>query len=278
VQTEFIPLLFGHDARFEHPTQDEAAAVDMGAVETWLAPHFADAPLEVSIVGDLDVEHTIEIAARTFGRLPPRRDWRAYDERRVVSPPASGLREEYTIETQIPKALVLIVFPATDGLDPDVRRRFNVLNTVVNDRLRLEVRERLGAAYSPGAAVDLSTVYPGVGLLVIQAMADPDKVDTLVEACLDVAGALARDGVTADELGRLREPILNQLRDSKRRNGYWSGVLSEAQRRPASLDEVRSLDAFFQNVKADDVTPLAAQSLTRERASIVVVRPASAPE
>ena len=70
----------------------------------------------------------------------------------------------------------------------------------VNDRLRVEVREELGAAYSPGSGVQQSMVYQGVGMLLVQAMADPDKVDTLLEACLVVGDALAADGVTAEEL------------------------------------------------------------------------------
>ena len=73
---------------------------------------------------------------------------------------------------------MLIGFPAPDGMDSQVRRKFQMLNTVINDRLRVEVRERLGAAYSPGAALNLSRTYPGVGMVIIQAMSDPDKVDT----------------------------------------------------------------------------------------------------
>ena len=89
---------------------------------------------------------------------------------------------------------------------------------------------------------------------------------------------LEQNGVTAEEADRLREPILNQLRDSKRRNGYWMGVLSEAQRRPASLDEERSLDAFYEGYASEDISPLAAQYLRRERASILVVNPEASGE
>ena len=273
VQREFFPALFSNDPRYGLPTEEAALGCDMDQVRAWLAPQLADGPIEVTLVGDLDVENTIEIAGRTFGALPPRREGRRYEEHRTVPAPLSGLKQEHTIETQIPKSLVMIVFPLTDGIDPDVRRRFEVLKTVVNDRLRIEVREKLGAAYSPGAGLDVSTVHEGVGMLMIQAMSDPEKVDTLVEACLGVADSLARDGVTTEEADRLREPILNGIRDSKRRNGFWTSSLSEAHRRRASLDEVRSLDAFYEGYTAEDITPLAAQYLPRERASVVVVNP-----
>jgi zinc protease len=173
----------------------------------------------------------------------------------------------------VPKSLVLIVFPIPDGIDPRARRLFGALGTVVDDRLRVEVREKLGAAYAPGAGIEQSDVYPGVGMLMIQAMADPEKVEPLVAACLAVAQSLAEHGVTDEEVTRLREPMLRQRRDMKRTNGYWLDVLSRAQRDPDHLDEVRSGDAFYESFGAADLTPLAREFLQRERASLLVVNP-----
>lgn len=269
----FMPDLFGNDPRQVLPQQAEAEAVDMDAVRAWLAPELADGPLEVAFVGDLDLEETIALAARTLGRLPARRDWRAHDERRNLPAPLSGLRQTHTIETQVPKSLVLIAFPFPDGLDTYTRRCATLLGSVVNDRLRLEVREKLGAAYSPGAGTQLSSVHPGVGLLMIQAMADPDKVETLVEACLGVARSLAEQGVTDEEVARLKEPLLKQRRDAKRQNGFWLGFLVEATRKPHQLDDLRSADAFYEGHTAADLTPLAQRHLAPERASILVVNP-----
>lgn len=273
-RTDFMPALHAGDPRVVHPSQEEIEALTMEDVRVWLAPELAEAPVEVSLVGDLDVEEAIAIAARTFGVLPKRRAWEEHEERRDLPPQRTGVVQEHRIETEVPKSLVMIVYPTTDGLQTDVRRRLSVLNTIVNDRLRLEVRERLGAAYSPGAGGQTSMVYPGVGMLTIQAMSDPDKVETLVEACLATADALAKEGVTAEEADRLREPVLAQLRDAKRRNGYWMGVLSEAQRRPERQADFRTIDGFYESYRAEDISPLAAQYLGRDRASILIVHPA----
>jgi len=269
----FMPALFANDPRQSFPAQEAVATIDMDDVRAWLAPEFAEGALEVAFVGDLDLEETIALAARTLGRLPARRDWRALDERRNVPAPLPGLRQTHTIETQVPKSLVLIAFPFPDGLDTHTRRAATLLGNVVNDRLRLEVREKLGATYSPGAGTQLSTVYPGVGLLMIQAMADPDKVETLVEACLGVARSLSEQGVTEEEVARLKEPLLKQRRDGKRQNSFWLGVLVEATRKPHQLDDFRSADAFYEGHTAADLTPLARRHLAPEKASILVVNP-----
>lgn len=228
------------------------------------------------MIGDLDVEETIAAASRTLGCLPPRRQWARLDERRDAPAPKSGVVQTHTIDTQVPKSLVLIVLPIPDGIEVLDRRLFGVLGTVVNDRLRVAVRENLGAAYAPSASTQQSEVYPGVGMLLIQAMSDPDKVETLVEACLGVAQSLAENGVTEEEVARLREPILKQRRDAKRTNGFWLSVLAEAQREPGRLDDVRSGDAFYESFTAAELTPLAAEHLQRARASVLVVNPGTA--
>lgn len=273
--TEWMPALQGGDVRFGFPSKDAIESVTMEEVREWLGPQLAEAPIEVTFCGDLDVEETIQIAARTFGTLPKRRELRDYPEHRKTTPTQSGVDQTHTVDTEIPKSLVMVAFPTGDGMDVEHRRKVSFLNTIVSDRLRLEVRERLGASYSPFSFADTSEVYPGVGMLMIRAMADPEEVDTLVEACLDVADDLAQNGVTEEEAERLREPILKRRRDSKRQNGYWMSVMAEAQTRPETLDEARSGDAFYESVSARDLTPLAREVMGRDKASVLVVNPGS---
>jgi zinc protease len=273
---QFLPALFSGDPRYAYPAREALEAAGVATVREWLAPILADAPVEVTLVGDLDPGQAVAAVARTFGCLPPRRAWRSLDERRVSPAPRPGLKQTHSIETKVPKSLVFLAFPATDGIEWERRRKLEMLAEVLRDRLRIEVREKLGASYSPGAGVQASTVSPGVGLVLIQAMSDPDKVETLVQACLGVAGTLAKDGVSEDELKRLLEPILNRRRDAKRQNGWWLETLSRSQSDPSHLPGVRAGDAFYASVKPADLNPFAREYLEPGRASILVVNPAPA--
>lgn len=270
---EFLPSLFENDPRFSFPTQDGIMEVDIEAIRDWLGPVLAEGAMEVTIVGDLEMEETKSLAAQTFGTLNTRKELKRWEERRVVPATATGIRGDYTIETQVPKSLVFIIYPALDGMDSERRRGMSMVGTVLNDRLRLEVRERLGAAYSPGAGAEFSSVYKDNGAIYIQAMADPDKVETLVEACLATADTLAKEGATDEEVKRLTEPAINGLRDSIRTNGYWLDGLSKALRRPGALDDMRSIQSWYENLKADQVNPWAEKFLGRERANVCVVNP-----
>lgn len=273
VLTHFMGELLGGDARFVFPAQAAVEALSIASLRAWLAPFLADAPLEVTLVGDLDVEATVAAAARTLGRLPPRRALREYAEHRKAPSWKSGVDQEHTIETEVQKSLVLLAFPLPDGIDVERLRQLEFLGEVVNDRLRLEVRERLGAAYSPGADVQASRTYPGFGMLMLQAMAEPERAAALEEACLAVTDALAEKGVTEEEVARLREPMLKGLRDAQRQNGYWLAGLSEVARRPASLDELRGRLASLEAIDAAGLNALAKAHLTRARVASIVVHP-----
>lgn len=270
---EFLPEVYSGDQRFGMPPRESLESFGLAEVKEWLGPQLASAPVEVTICGDLDIEQTIDIVARTFGSLPARREYREFAEHRLAPAPLGGIRQTHSIVTDVPKSMVLVLLPTTDGIDLTRRQRLSFLDTVVDDRLRIHVRERLGAAYTPQSQMEAGRLYPGVGMQLMLAMADPDKVDVLVEACLEICDALASDGVTDEEVERLREPILRRMRDMKRRNGFWLGAIAESHRRPESLDEVRNLTGAFEGIGAAELSELAARFFSRDRASILVVNP-----
>ena len=255
------------------PSLEELQGVEMEDMRLAIEPHLMGAPMEITIVGELDVDQVIALGAQTFGALEMRRDPKPYADRRSGVEVVPGVLVERSIDTADAKATLMMVFPTADGMVAKTRRNQSFLGTIVSDRLRLEVRERLGAAYSPGAQAESSQIYHGLGGLLIQANGDPEKIDELIEACRGVALSLATDGVTAEEVDRLSGPLLNQLRDAQRTNGYWMSTLDQAQGRPASLDELRGLISFYENLSVEDLSALAAKYLQPERASMLVVLP-----
>ncbi len=181
--SKFMPALYSNDPRKAWVPQEALEAVTMPVVSAWVEGELANAPLDVALVGDLDVDAVVTAAAQTFGALPKRRAAEKHEERRKAIAIKTGMRESYEVDTTVPKTLVVISYPTTDGRDAALRRNLRFLGLVLNDRLRIDVREKLGAAYSPGAGSMANEVIEGDGMLMINAMADPDKVEALVDAC-----------------------------------------------------------------------------------------------
>ncbi len=275
---DFAPQLFNGNMRLEMfgitmmVAEEELSAVTIDDVREAMAGPMKNAPFELTIVGDLDVDAVIDAAAQTIGMLPPR------DPAKGVVPEMTGaIQPSIFMEREIPtadeKITLMMIFPTTDGFDDNTRRGLGFLGTVVDDRLRLEVRERLGAAYSPGAGASSSQVFKGLGGLLIQASGDPEKQQELIDACRNVAADLMENGVTQDEVTQLAEPIQNQLRDAMRTNGYWINVLSEAQSDPSTLASSRTVLDYFSNIKPEQISALAKKYLDPEKASTLVVKP-----
>ncbi|HEX2860831.1 MAG TPA: insulinase family protein [Lacunisphaera sp.] len=274
LQLEVARLLAGGDPRFGLPPRDELLARNLDELRAWLAPQFATGPIEIAIVGDFDPEATIGAVARTFGALPARTSKPVYADARQLSPLATPVAREFKIDSEIPKALVRFYWPATDSRDVKLARRLRLLTDVFSDRLRVEIREKLGGTYSPNAGADLSDTYPGYGWLIADATVAPAETRTLADAIKTVAATLHAGGVNDEELVRAKQPVLTALRESSRTNPYWLGaVLAAAQEFPERLDWSRSRYTDIESVTAADLTALAQRYLDPAKVNEFVIIP-----
>ena len=278
LQTEVPSLLASGDPRFGLPPKNVVLSRTFDEIKDWLTPEFEHGPIEIAVVGDFDPTAVIAAVAQTYAALPPRAPKPDYDEARRVAMPSSPLARQYAVPTEIPKGVVALFWPATDGRDIRVTRRLHLLGEVFSDRLRVKLREEMGGAYSPEAGADLSDTYPGYGFIVAEATVAPDQARAIADATKAVAASLVKEGVTDEELLRAKQPILTSLRESSRTNGYWLGsVLANAQEQPERLEWSRTRYTDNESVTAAELTALAKQYLDPARASEFIVLPEAKP-
>ncbi len=271
---EVSRLLVSGDPRFGMPPKEQMLARNLDEVRAWLTPELTRGKIEVSLVGDLDLDASIDAVARTLGALPARADAPLADALKKVAFPAEPFAKEYRVDTEIPRGLVRTYWPTTDGIDITRTRRLNLLGAVLNDRLRLKLREELGAAYSPDAGSIASDVFPGYGYLLTHVEIDPAQAAKVSEILLTIGDDLAKNGISDDELKRAREPIVKSMEQSLRDNGYWlNNVLARAQEKPETLDWSRTRLADINSVTAAELSALAKKYFPRPRASKVAILP-----
>ncbi len=268
-------FLAGGDPRFGLPSREKFQTLGLDDVRTWLLPAFETAPLEISVVGDFETETVVQSVARYFGSLPARPVRKEAAETAAPQFPVDQ-RLALDVKTDIPKGLVVVAYPTDDFWDIHRTRRLSVLAEVFSDRLRLQVREKLGAAYSPHAYNWSSRAYPGFGILRAMISVNPQDAEQIAAEVRRIAAGLARDGVAADECRRALEPILTSLREMQRTNDYWlDRVLTGSARYPQQLDWSRSLTHDYQSITVAELSGLARRFLDNRRSAEIIVRPAS---
>ncbi|MFY9943589.1 MAG: insulinase family protein [Desulfobacterales bacterium] len=266
-------FLAGGDPRFGLPPHEKFQTLTLGDVRTWLLPAFKTAPLEISVVGDFDTETVVQTVARYFGSLAARPAPKGATSAAAPQFPEDQ-RLVLDVKTDIPKGLVVVAYPTDDFWDIHRTRRLSVLSQVFSDRLRLQVREKLGAAYSPHAYNWASRAFPGFGILRATVSVDPQDAERIAAEVRDIAAGLARDGVSADECRRAVEPILTSLKEMQRTNTYWlDRVLTGSARYPQQLDWSRSLTHDYQSITVADLSGLARRYLDNRRSAEIIVRP-----
>lgn len=272
---EIASLLANGDRRFGIPKQEVIMARTLDEVKAWLTPQLAQGSLEVAIVGDLDIEASIDAAAHTIGALARREAKPALPELKKVTFPAQPFAKNYVIDSEIPKGAVFIYWPTEDRSDVRRGRRLNLLADILQDRLRVKVRDAIGGTYSPHAQNNSSETFPGYGYLFSSIDVDPAMAEKISDLAVNLADELKQKGVTDDEFKRAREPLLNGTRQSLRDNAYWlPSVLARAQEKPERLDWARTKLADIEAITPAEISSLAAKYLGCEHASRATILPA----
>lgn len=275
-------FLAGGDTRFGLPDFDVFKNNSLEDIRNWLFLPLAKAPLEISIAGDLDPEEVIELASRYLGSLPERTaktDAPAanVDDRNPEFPAGDALT--VAVPTVIPKGMVTRAYLTDDYKDIAENRRLSVLSEVFNDRMRIRIREEMGASYSSYAYNDPSRAYENYGIFNTVVQVDPDDTDKIIAELEQIAEELATFGITDDELNRAVAPILAAIKERVKTNTYWlDSVLKRASRYPAQLDWSRTFYNDYAAVTRQEINDVARKYLVNSNAATVVVVPDTSAE
>ena len=271
LQLQGEQFLTGGNVRYGMPPREKFMSLGLPELRTWLVPLFAQGPLEVSVVGDVRADEVVALAGRYLGTLE-RTPAPAPVVEKLTFP--VGRHLEARVPTAIDKALVVLGWPTDDFWDITRTRRLNILSAVLDDRLRVEIREKLGAVYSPTVYNQPSRVAPGYGVLRAMMTVDPARAEELAERVIAVAEELAEKGVQEEELRRSLGPSLTSIKDMMKTNRYWlESVLTLSSRHPEQLTWPLSIEKDFAAITDVEISALAARYLRPDRAAKILFRP-----
>jgi zinc protease len=267
-------FLAGDDSRFGFPPYERFKELTLDDVKSWIGEWLSQGGLEISMAGDFDIEQAVDIASKYFGSLE-KRPAPCFNQRSTMLEFPAARFVELSVDTDIPKALVVVAYPTEDFWDIRRTRRFSVLSEIFSERLRVTIREKLGAAYSPYAYNKASRSYPGYGVLKAMIHIDPETADGVLKEVRNIASDMQKSGIMKDELKRSLDPLLTGIKDMRRTNGYWlNSVLTNSGKYPQQLDWSRTIMDDYASITNDDISILARKYLNNRRAATLIIEPA----
>lgn len=259
-------LLRSGDPRWAYPTESQIEQAKLADLKNLIGPSLKNGPVEVVIVGDVDVDQAIQTTAETFGALPPRTPagTPSADARKVSFPAPTAEPVKLYHHGRADQAVAFVAWPTTDfPSDPQGARALRALEQTLQLRLIDTFRLKEAVTYSPSTDLQMAWDFPGWGYVAASIEVPPDKLDGFFTTVQAIAKDLRDKPISADELERAVKPRIERILKEQQTNEYWVAQLSGAQSDPRKLDAIRTSVPGMQRVTSADVQK-AAQTWLRD--------------
>jgi zinc protease len=271
---ELTDYLFKGDARFMSGSPLDYMKMSVVDVRRWMEPSLARGYVEATIVGDVPEEVAVSTVSRTLGALKPRAEKKATEAPpkpvNVTAEPGYK-RIEFVGEQNV--GLVVGNWPVTEPLHIRDQAALEILAKILEIRVRAEVREKLGLAYSPSAEFRPYDGFGNFALLRAQIDAAPTDTAKVAPLITKIGADVAEKGVTEGEFIGARGILKSQIKQAFRENGFLLAQLIRAQERPEETQEIVALHGgLMDTITREEVNKWAAKVMvpTNSRTAAIV--------
>ncbi len=274
-QRDLMDYLFQGDARFMSGTPLDYVSLSAEDVRRWMEEPLLSGYIEVTIVGDLTRDEAVQALARTLGTLGTRAaaKVRAKPPAPVkVAAPAGFKRIEFVGELNL--GLVRGSWPVNAHLDARANVALQTLSKLLEFRIRMEARDRLGYAYAPQATFNPFGGFEDFGLMEATVDCTPGEAELVAQAVQATAATLAAGGVGPEEFEAGRNIIRNQLRRGFKDNGFLVNLFKRTQEKPGRLADIQALhDGLIDQLTLEEVNAWAKKLLPAHNARTAMIVP-----
>lgn len=255
---EMLPKMLypSSEARFMPLTVANVDAMTQEAAQKWLREKILTAPIEVSVVGDIEQGKAMELVQKYIGSLPKRSAKMSNTvmaDLRKVNRPAGPLDKSETFATATDKAMVGGGFFGPNPENIRDSRLMQVASRILSSRAIQEIREKRQLAYSPGVGFRSNFAVPGYSTMTMVSSTDPTKVEGFRKAIFEMFDEFAKNGPSEEEMVTVRKQFANTWDEQMREPSYWSAQLSGLNYRWVTLDQIMAAPEEFQKFSAAEV-------------------------
>jgi len=274
-QRDLMDYLFQGDARFMSGTPLDYVSLSVNDVRQWMEGPLTTGYVEVTIVGDIGRDEAVQALSRTLGTLGPRAAEKIHAKPPApvkVAAPAGFKRIEFVGEMNM--GMVRGSWPVNARLDARTNAALQTLSKLLEFRIRMEARDRLGYSYAPQAAFDPFGGFEDFGLMQATVDCTPIDAQAVAKVVQDTAAVLAAEGASTEEFEAGRNIIRNQLRRGFNDNSFLLNMFKRVQEKPGRLEQIQALhDGLVDQLTQEEVNTWAKKLLPVSNARTVMIVP-----
>jgi zinc protease len=265
----------GRDRRFLTPTPSQIDTTTPAEFRRVWEQALASGPVEVQIFGDFDMVQATSALQRTFGALKPRSPAPSATS---VTPITGGVPTDKPIvlshRGDAEQAAAVVSWPTGGGsVGIQESRQLEILAQLFTNRLLDGVREKMGVSYSPFVYSTWPVDLQAGGAMTAMAQLGPKDVPVFFDVAEEIAADLIANPASADELGRVIEPLRQQVSRAASSSGFFMQELEGATRDPQRIATIRSILSDYTQTTPQAMQALAARYLGKGKSWRLAVLP-----
>jgi zinc protease len=172
------------------------------------------------------------------------------------------------------QAAALVSWPTGGGMaGVRLSRKLEILTDLFTNRLLDRMREKLGASYAPQVVSSWPVDLDNGGSITALAQLQPQDVPTFFATADEIAADLIANPPSADELGRVTEPLRQQITRAATGTAFFMYQLEGATVDPSRFAAIRTILGDYTMTTPAEMQALAARFLVRDKSWRVAIVP-----
>ncbi|MCA6078287.1 M16 family metallopeptidase [Fulvivirga sedimenti] len=254
------------------PTVAEMESIDFDRSFEIYTERFANAgDFTFFFVGNFDIEQIKPMLELYLGSLPGSASTESYKDL-GIRPPAGPLKEEIKKGTD-PKSTVTMIYTGPAAYDLDESYYLSSLGEVLSNKLIEILREEKGGVYGVGANGSMTKIPYENYTFRIGFPCSPENTQDLINAALAEVEKIKKEGVSDEDLQKIKESQRRERKEELERNSYWVSALFYSYYYDLPLERVKNFNEKIDALTSDKLKETAKKYLTEDHFIQVVLMP-----
>lgn len=254
------------------PTVEDLEKIDFEKAFSIYKDRFADAgDFTFFFVGNFNIAEITPLLEQYLGSLPSNNRSETWKDLGVRPP--NGVVNEVVRKGEDPKSQVIITFTGEKEYDKKSNYDLSSLGEMLSIKLIEILREEKGGVYGVGAFGG-SSKYPVEDYTFrISFPCAPENVDDLVKAVFDEIELIKQEGVSDEDLTKIKETQRRDREEGLKQNRYWLAQLNAYYQNNTGLDTFFDREELTNTITSADLKNAAKKYLRMDNYIQVVLKP-----